>query len=173
VRDHATQKVGAANQFIEVPDVKKNRLTLSGITLRGVAAQTNQAPAQNAGPTNELLGANDPQTGPAGRRLRSGMILNYAYYIYSAQLDKTTQLPKLSTQIRLFRDGLMIFAGRLGDYQGQMKPGDKEHVAGGSLQLANDLSPGEYVLQVIVLDHLAKSGQQVAAQWIDFDIVDK
>ena len=42
VRDHATQKIGSANQFIEVPDIKKGRLTLSGISIRGVTPLAEQ-----------------------------------------------------------------------------------------------------------------------------------
>jgi hypothetical protein len=33
------------------------------------------------------------------------------------------------------------------------------------------MPPGDYVLQVIVKDLLAKEKQQIAAQWIDFEVV--
>jgi hypothetical protein len=32
------------------------------------------------------------------------------------------------------------------------------------------MAPGEYVLQVIVIDPLAKSKNSLATQWIDFEI---
>jgi VWFA-related protein len=165
VRDHKSEKVGSVNEFIDVPDVKKGRLTISGVTLRG----TDPAAANGVG-SNSGSDANDPRTGPAGRRLRAGMVLDYGYFIYNAQVDKAAHLPNLSTQIRLFRDGQMIFAGKLVHYQTPAQPDYKQLIAGGSFKLANDLSPGEYVLQVIVVDHLARNGQQVTSQWIDFGI---
>jgi hypothetical protein len=165
VRDHKSEKVGSVNEFIDVPDVKKGRLTISGVTLRG----TDPAAANGVG-SNSGSEANDPRTGPAGRRLRAGMVLDYGYFIYNAQVDKAAHLPNLSTQIRLFRDGQMIFAGKLVHYQTPAQPDYKQLIAGGSFKLANDLSPGEYVLQVIVVDHLARNGQQVTSQWIDFGI---
>lgn len=45
--------------------------------------------------------------------------------------------------------------------------------AGRRLKLGDELTPGDYVLQVVVVDRLAqKSDRQLAAQWIDFEIVD-
>jgi hypothetical protein len=35
VRNSASEGIGCANQFIEVPDISKNRLTLSGIVMVG------------------------------------------------------------------------------------------------------------------------------------------
>jgi len=37
--------------------------------------------------------------------------------------------------------------------------------------LGSEFPPGEYVLQVIITDKLAKEKQQIASQWIDFEIV--
>ena len=44
--------------------------------------------------------------------------------------------------------------------------------AGGRLQLGSVMVPGEYALQMIVTDLLAKEKERVAAQWIDFEIVE-
>ena len=43
--------------------------------------------------------------------------------------------------------------------------------AGGRLVLGTALQPGEYVLQVVVTDALAKEKYRTATQWIDFEIV--
>jgi hypothetical protein len=34
------------------------------------------------------------------------------------------------------------------------------------------LAPGEYVLQLVVTDDLAKASRAAAAQWLDFEIVE-
>ena len=40
LRDHGSQRVGSATQFIEVPDIKKNRLLVSSIVLTGIENET-------------------------------------------------------------------------------------------------------------------------------------
>ena len=47
----------------------------------------------------------------------------------------------------------------------------RQIVAGGKLQLGKGIEPGEYVLQVIITDRLAKEKYSNATQWIDFEIV--
>jgi hypothetical protein len=43
--------------------------------------------------------------------------------------------------------------------------------AGGRLRLGPDLTPGSYVLQVVVEDAKAKEKYRTATQWTDFEIV--
>jgi len=57
VRDVATERVGSANQFIEVPNLKKNNLTLSGMALENVPFETWIKSARFSGP--EAGGAGD------------------------------------------------------------------------------------------------------------------
>ena len=60
------------------------------------------------------------------------------------------------------------FAGKVVNLSGQADA--KRLVAFGRLQLGTNLSPGEYVLQVVVTDALAKEKNRVASQWIEFEI---
>jgi len=43
--------------------------------------------------------------------------------------------------------------------------------ASGGIQLGSQMTPGEYVFQVIVTDLLAEPKHRVATQWIDFEII--
>jgi VWFA-related protein len=184
VRDAATERVGSAGQFIEVPDLNKNRLALSGIILGGMnraAAQkttvteaTGASPApvsQSASASGDAADIYDPQAGPAVRRLSHDMILDFGYVIYNAQLDRAGGRPQLTTQVRLFRDGQQVFAGKDLPFSADKQTDLKRLVAGGRLRLGTNLPPGEYVLQVIVTDALAKEKYRTASQWIDFEIV--
>lgn len=166
VRDAASGRIGAASQYVEAPDLKKNLLTLSGIILNG----TSQAKSSAA--TSADKGTDDPgqQAGPAVRRLRQGLILNYGYTIYNAQLDGTGH-PQLQTQMRLFRDGQEVFTGRVLPFNVGQQTDMKRLSAGGRILIGPDLSPGQYVLQVAVTDALAKDKLSVATQWTDFEIV--
>jgi VWFA-related protein len=174
LRDTPTERIGSASQFIEVPDVAKNRLTLSGIVVGGteVSAKPNETASASPAKTAEEQPTDfDPQAGPAVRRLRRGMVMTYGYVIYNAQVDKATGRPQLQTQMRLFHDGKEIFAGRLQPFDASGQVDFKRLAAGGALQLGTNLPPGEYILQIIVTDMLAKEKYRTATQWIDFEII--
>ncbi|HEY0322671.1 MAG TPA: VWA domain-containing protein [Pyrinomonadaceae bacterium] len=183
VRDAATQRVGSASQFVEVPDLGKKQVALSGLVVTGYETKTAQAgtqttPAASASAREAVSGAEgaqeepDPQAGAAVRRFRYGMVMNYGYVIYNAQLNKSTQRPQLDTQLRLFRDGKLVFTGRVQPVDPNNQPDPTRLVAGGALRLGTDMPPGEYVLQVVVTDLLAKDQKRrISTQWIDFEIV--
>lgn len=167
VRDAKTELVGSANQFIEVPDLSKSNLALSGIYLRG----TMPAPANSVTPTAENKSDKPELTaGPAVRQLRHGMMLSYSYTIYNAQLDDTKR-PQLQTQMRLFRDGKEVFAGKPTPFNPGKQTDMKSLEAGGRLIVGSALAPGQYVLQVTVTDALVKNKRYaVATQWMDFEV---
>src|SRR6266850_3674739 len=166
VRDVTSGRVGAAGQFVEAPDLSKNRLTLSGIIVNGTLP-----PAPGAAEST-TAGSNDPgqQAGPAVRHLRQGMILNYGYAIYNARSDAGTNRPQLQTQMHLFRDGKQVFAGRVLPFNVGQQTDLKRLEAGGRILIGPDLVPGAYVLQVTVTDMLAKDNFHTKTQWIDFEI---
>lgn len=165
VRDVTSGRVGAAGQFVEVPDLNKNRLALSGITLNGTLALNKSADgAKTSAPADA-----GQQAGPAVRRLRQGMILNYGYTIYSARVDSVNR-PQLQTQMRLFRDGKPVFTGKVLPFNLGQQTDLKRLDAGGRIIIGPDLLPGMYVLRVVVTDMLAKDSFWTATQWIDFEI---
>jgi hypothetical protein len=151
--------VGAAAQFVEVPDLGKQRLVLSGVVLSGVNTP--------GGETTE----SDPQAGPAVRRLRRGAMLDYRYNIYNAALDAGGK-PQLQTQMRLFRDGQPIFTGKLMPLDTSKQTDVKRLGAVGRLRIGPELVPGQYTLQVTVTDALAPEGRRTTTQWGDFEIID-
>jgi VWFA-related protein len=179
VRDVPTGRVGSANQFIEVPNLNKNRLALSGLY---VAGNTNQrmspASTQSVAPdgtstlsgeaTRGRLEEQDAQAGPAVRRFRSGMVIDYGYEAYNVQLDRATGRAQLQTQVRLFRENEQVYTTPVRNLAGQ--PGAKRLTARGRLQLGQNLKPGDYILQVMVTDVAAKDKRRVATQWIPFEV---
>jgi len=169
LRDTATDRIGSASQFIEVPDIKKNRLSLSGLILRGYAnrtAQANESPSAD----QEGIDKGNAEASPAIRRFHSGMYMNYAFFIYNAHSEKGAA-PELTTQVILFRDGKPVFTGKQNPMKTTGQADMKRRVGGGILQLGSDLEPGDYVLQVIVNDALADKKHQSTSQWMDFAIV--
>ncbi|HXD30833.1 MAG TPA: VWA domain-containing protein [Pyrinomonadaceae bacterium] len=175
LRDHDSQRVGSATQFIEVPDIKKNRLTLSSVIVTGKDLQKKK-PAENssagaAAPADSGEEVEDATNTAAVRRFHVGSVLSYVLAIYNAKLDKSTASLQVHTQVRLFRDGNPVFTGK----EQPLVPGNvtdmKRVPAGGSLILGSDLTPGEYVFQIVVTDLLADAKHRVATQWIDFELI--
>lgn len=188
VRDASTERTGSASQFIEVPDLKKNRLALSGLILRGVRSEevkkvgTNAAAATasatSAPEGNDQLaeGASAEQQtldSPAVRRFRQNAHLDFGYAIYSARLDKATNHPQLNTRTRIFRDGQLVYEGTDQPLNATQHPDLKRISIITRLRLGSNLAPGEYVLQIVVTDLIAKpkDKHRVATQWTDFEIV--
>jgi len=160
LRDDASQQLGSASQFIEVPDVKKGKLALSGIVLSGDKAgdaTTNAAEGAAA--------ADDEKATPALRIFKPGAAIAYGYQIMNAKSGRS-QKPELETQIRMFRDGRQVWSGPSGSIVTDTAKGSKTLLAGGRLQF-NQITAGSYVLQVIVTDKVAK---RIAAQAVDFEV---
>jgi VWFA-related protein len=178
LRDHASTRIGSASQFIDVPEIKKNRLVISGILINAVeSSPTNKAAAPAAGAVNQSdPSTNDSETSrtsinAATRQLKRGQQLQYSVIVYNARLDKAAAKPQLQTQVRFFRDGALVFSGREQPLSETSQPDPKRIAILGAVRLGGELIPGEYVLQITVTDPLADEKHRVATQWIDFEIV--
>ena len=179
VLDEASDETGSANELVEVPDLNDGRLALSGIVLSGklaAGAQVGVAPTrESAAGDAQAASASGPvdvelEADPSVRRLRPGMELHYDFIIYNAQAEDATGRPRLQTQVRLFRDGQLAYEGKPAPFDTPQQEDLKRLRAGGSIKLSRNAAPGDYVLQIIVTDLLAKESRRVATQWIDFEI---
>lgn len=163
VRDTATERIGSASQYIEVPNLKKKNLTLSGIVLEQVETKKSNSVADAQ--TLELKMQRDA----AMRRFRLGETVRFAFSVYNAKFDKESGQPTLFMQYKIFRDGKEIFAAQekpLNTAQ-QLKVFDISD----AFSLGNKMARGDYAVQVIVRDMLAKGNGRTATQWTDFEIV--
>ena len=167
IRDEQGGKVGSASQFIEVPDVKKNRLIASSIVIESLSAEEWK---KFIDPTVPNVQTN-PMSDTALRRTKVGSVLRYGYEIYNAKLDQS-RVPLLRTRVRVFHDGKVILDGKEIplDLRNQT---DMEHLkTAGAISIGDKMQPGDYILQVIVTDPLAKAKQQIATQFVQFEVVE-
>jgi VWFA-related protein len=175
IRDAQSNTVGSANQFVEVPNLKKNRLTVSGIVLENSTyeqwqkSQTN-APVSSSVTENAIADATNPLNDTSLRRFKRGTVLRYGSEIYNARAD-TGQKPSISTQVRIFRDGKLLFDGKPStvDVSGQADLQRIKFV--GAMNLGTEMQAGDYVLQIVATDNLAKEKQKIATQFVQFEIV--
>jgi VWFA-related protein len=167
LRDTQGGRIGSASQFIEVPNLKKKRLSLSSIVIENLSAEEWKAMAT----ANPAQINSDPMMDTALRRVKLGSILRYGFEIYNAKLDAAKQ-PKLSTRIRIFRDGKIILDGKQNpiDLKGQT---DMAHIKStGAIAIGTQMLPGDYILQIITTDELADKKKQIATQFIQFEVVE-
>ena len=173
LRDQSSARVGSATQFVEVPNLQKQRLTTSGILMKTVPLQVylKGGGGENPNDSSNGISEDDPLSSVALRQFRTGTALLYAFVIYNAKIDKATGKPRLKTQARLFRNSELIFTGDEISFDVGDQADLKRLGTGGGIQLGTQMTPGEYVLQVIVTDLLASDKRQIATQWMDFEIV--
>lgn len=156
-RDVATSKVGAAGQFVEIPDLDNRQLALSGIVLGGA--------------TDGSSNAKEPKVSPTVRRYPSGSNVRFGFGIYNALIDPASHQPNVTLQMQLYRDGKQVFSSPIMPVDTTKQADLARIVTTGVLSLNPELDPGPYYLQIIATDTLAKEKHSQAVQWIDFEIV--
>ena len=157
-RDIATSKVGAAGQFVEIPDLNNRQLALSGIVLAGAT-------------DGDSSNAKESKMGPTVRRYPSGSNVRFAFGIYNALIDPASHQPNVTIQMQLYRDGKQVFSSPIMPVDTTKQADLARIVTTGVLSLNPELDLGPYYLQIIATDTLAKEKHSQAVQWIDFEIV--
>jgi VWFA-related protein len=157
-RDNQSGRTGSAAQWIEIPDLAKQRLTLSSLLVGGQVVSSIQKQETNGGAAEQVQFSVE-------RRFKRGSHLNFLMIIYNAARGANA-VSDLETQIRITRDGQPIVtspARRLA-----MAPGtDHTRIPYGADIALQSLPTGRYLLQVTVSDRIAKIS---TSQQITFDI---
>ena len=153
VRDSASQRIGAAGQFVQVPNVGAGTLALSGIVLY-----------------EEKVHPEDDEVRRALvlRRFHQGTSLLFGYTIYNPGIDKKERVPRLITQTIVLRDSVKVYSSDRLPVAATDYTDLKRINTGARLQLGPALTPGEYVVQIVVEDTVAK---RIATQVTQFEVV--
>jgi VWFA-related protein len=167
VRDANSKRLGSAGDFVEIPDLKKDKFFMSGLLTTGVTREGKPFLPK----TRSTEAAFTPvfvNTIPAIRQYSAGTALAYIYNIFNAKPDAATKQPKLSKQVRLYKNGKLV--GDTGEKPLEIQPQpDPTRIADhGFLRLNQTMEAGEYILQVIIRDTLAN---KTTSQWIDFEVI--
>lgn len=166
VRDASSKLLGSATQTIEVPDLKKGKLYLSGLSVSGVDAN-GKFTAPGATKPENAFSPTLSSSVPAVRRFAPNSILAYSYNIYNAQTDKTTNQPKLTAQVKLYRDGQLLSDDKPQPLQLEQQSDLTRINDYGYLKLNPNAQPGDYALEIILTDTLSN---RTVSQWIDFEV---
>jgi hypothetical protein len=170
ISDQESGKVGSANQFIEVPSLKKDRIVMSGVLLENLSLDSWNKRQKMTPEELTALDAN-PVGDTSLRLFKRGSILNYGFLVFNAKLDAAKK-PNLSLQIKVFRDGKPFFDGEVQKVPQEWQEDLQKVRVGATLNLGGQMAPGDYVLQIIVTDNLAKEKRKITSQFVQFEIVD-
>ena len=81
-----------------------------------------------------------PYASAAIRQFKTGMALVYGFTIYNAQLDKASSKPKLTTRVRVFRNGEQLFAVDEVPLDVSDQADPKRIATGGGIQLGTSMN---------------------------------
>lgn len=158
LRDTQTSNIGSANQFIEVPNIKKNHFVLSGIALQDDRSENG-------------TGVGASRHDAALRKFKPGSTMSYHLSAYTSGSADKAPAPKLKKQVRIFHEGKLVFTGTESEAVSSLSQKDGEVILGGSFSIGSKMQPGDYVLHITVTDPAAKPKQRTKVQWIDFEVI--
>jgi VWFA-related protein len=165
VRDLASGAIGSASQFLEVPEVGRGRLAVSGVLVTAHREGGGLAAVDHAGEAaaerevvTRVLGE------PAVRVFEPGSEVVYAYEIYDGLRGAATERIQMSTS--LLRDGRVLYESPWTPVRARAaEAGPRVIPIAGRLSLGHDVPPGPYTLQV----NVSADGRH-AAQWVDLEV---
>jgi VWFA-related protein len=150
-RDEKSGRVGSATQWIVIPDLSRNQLTLSSLLLGGqvIEDRSNQA---NSPQVQLSVDHSFARTAPLG----------YWIFVYNAKRDAGGN-PQLTVQAHVLRDGRPIMSSP----QRKLNNGgpDPQRIPFGEELALKTLAPGRYDLKVTITDGVAGT---TASQLADF-----
>jgi VWFA-related protein len=154
VREADTGKIGSLSKYLEVPDMGKNRFTMSSVFLHAVDPSRGKD--------------QQPVALTALRQISRKDDLRFSTIVYNMKLDKDK--PQLTAQLVLSRGDKILFQQPVQTVD--LKGGDASQIVKvGQIGLSK-LSTGHYVLTLIVTDTLADKKNQTLTRSIDFSITD-
>ncbi len=168
VRDEISKRLGSAGDYFEIDDIKKGKFAVGGLITTGV--DTTGLPAlSKPRPIESAFSLVPDLSVPSIRKYKRGSQLFYTYTVYNAKIDPASGSPNMTRQVRLFHNGKIMSSGSETPFPDGV-PSDTLRINDlGSIRITDQVEAGEYALQIVVRDKLAK---KVASQWIDFEVVD-
>ncbi|MDQ2975279.1 MAG: VWA domain-containing protein [Acidobacteriota bacterium] len=148
-RDQHSGRVGSAQAWIEVPDLKNGQLAMSSLLLgerQESAAATTPAGNQD-GPTANGISVD--------HRFSSRSYLQFLLFVYNATIAAANAKPDLVAQVQIMRDNQPVITTPLQKIE-PPTTADLARLPYAAEVPLSQLSPGLYLLQVNVIDRVSK-----------------
>jgi VWFA-related protein len=143
----ASGGLGTFSKYIEIPDLKKQRLAMSSLFLFSVAGSQNPVPLT------------------ASRALNHSQDLRYAAVVYNAK--QKGGKPQLKSQLVISQAGNVLMKG-----PEENVPGENANAVPIVGQFGvGKMRPGRYVLTLLITDTLADAKSQLISRSLDFTVL--
>lgn len=169
LRDSGSGKIGSASQIVDVPNLAKQKLTLSSLAVESVSTSTWQNITQGR-VGNGAGQVHVPSTllyDTVLKEFQSGTVLRYGLEVYNAKADGSE--PRLEMQAKILQNDRVVVQGNLTKVDASKQTDPKHTKISGAVMLNRGLHAGDYLLQITVTDTASK---QVATQLFPFEIVE-
>jgi VWFA-related protein len=169
LRDTATGKIGSASQIVDIPDVAKQKLTMSTLAVEDVSRNTWENITQGKvgnGPGQVQI-ASTLLYDTVLKQFSAGTVLRYGFEVYNAKHDGS-QTSKLETQARIMQNNKALIEGNVNKFESVAQNAAPNPRVSGAILLKDTLLPGDYVLQITVRDLLSK---QMTTQLFPFEVI--
>jgi len=148
VLDRRSGRTGSAGAFLEVPSMNGLECVLSGL-----AVETGTGVRES----------------PAVRQFTAGQTVKFRYFVYNPALDAEGK-GNVETQVRLFAGGREAYSGSVTAIRLEKGTDAAHWQIKGQIAMDLELASGRYILQVTVMDTVAKQPKAIS-QFIDFEVV--
>lgn len=152
VRDATSSNTGLCHTLIEVPDISKGDLVVSGIRLFPAASADGSEAAQELDSVPRVFGP--------------GAQIAYNCAIYNPQPDDHNTA-HLEVSTVMYAEGRVVYRGGPTPITSPDITSNSWLTLRGKLELGEHNAPGEFIFQVVVAD---KVKPRTASQWINFTL---
>jgi VWFA-related protein len=160
-RDQSSGQTGSAAQWVEVPDLSKQRLSMSSLI---VGERKSGAEALEAEKKQEATV--EGVTVSVDHRFERTSNLRFLVYIYNAmRTTAASAQPDVALQVQIFRDDQPVVTMPLRKLSTEAQ--DLTRLAYAAEIPLQEMSAGQYVLQVTAIDRIAKTS---TSQKVRFEV---
>jgi len=146
IREEGSARMGSASKWVEVPDIGKKQLTLSGALLSaGKEDLTDLQLAQNG---------YTPQPSSATRRFKKGGAIDFMVFAYNAKVEKNSV--DLVIQSQVYSGSKLVYASPLAKMS-VPQGADLQRIPYAARISLEGFNPGPYELRLVVIDRLTKA----------------
>ena len=159
-RDDKSGRVGSTFSWIEIPDLAKKELSMSTILLG------ERSPAKMTNVSGPAPAPDGPVALSAGHRFKRESTLRFLIFAYNTKPSPADQKPDVAVQVQVIRDDQPVLTTALR----KVSPdgvADLSRLPYAAEIPMSEMKPGRYLLQVSVIDRVAK---QSTTRQTQFDV---
>jgi VWFA-related protein len=170
IKDLGSGKIGSAYQYVEIPNLKKGRLSLSDIFI----INGDEGIPWSQSKTSELSPdvRRDSRKSSVLRSYAPGETIDYAAVIYNAETG-VNKKPELEYHLTLFGNGVALLKSEINAVDLRGANDFRRIPIRKTLALEKTTQPGDYVLLLQITDKQAIKKNSLASQTLYFKVLDK